>query len=88
MNTKILALALGGTLLVGCLTGCGTAAASQLGAAVPQASDTPVQIAVANAESDGAAAIVSYEELFKPYEQFALILQLLFAAVKIRPNCS
>ena len=52
MNTKILALALGGALLVGCLTGCGTAAASQLGAAVPQASDTPVQIAVANAESD------------------------------------
>ena len=78
MNTKILALALGGTLLVGCLTGCGTAAASlegnpPLGAAVPQTSDTPVQIAVANAESDGIAAIVSYEELFKPYEQFGLI---------------
>ena len=73
MNTKILALALGGALLVGCLTGCGTAAISQLGAAVPQASDTPVQIAVANAESDGIAAVVSYEELFKPYEQFGLI---------------
>ena len=74
MNTKkILALALGGALLVGCLTGCGTAAASQLGAAVPQTSDTPVQIAVANAESDEGAAIVSYEELFKPYEQFGLI---------------
>lgn len=79
MNTKkILALALGGALLVGCLTGCGTAAASQggtppLGAATPQASDTPVQIAVANAESDGGATKVSYEELFKPYEQFGLI---------------
>lgn len=79
MNTKkILALALGGALLVGCLTGCGTAAASPggsppLGAAAPQASDTPAQIAVANAESDGSAAKVSYEELFKPYEQFGLI---------------
>lgn len=79
MNTKkILALALGGALLVGCLTGCGTAAASPegtppLGVATPQASDTPVQIAVANAESDGFAATVSYEELFKPYEQFGLI---------------
>ena len=79
MNTKkILALALGGALLVGCLTGCGTAAASPggtppLGAATPQASDTPVQIAVANAESDGVATKVSYEELFKPYEQFGLI---------------
>lgn len=79
MNTKkILALALGGALLVGCLTGCGTAAASPegtppLGVATPQASDTPVQIAVTNAESDGFAATVSYEEIFKPYEQFGLI---------------
>lgn len=79
MNTKkILALALGGALLVGCLTGCGAAAASPggnppLGAAAPQASDTPVQIAVANAESDGVAAKASYEELFKPYEPFGLI---------------
>ena len=79
MNTKkILALAFGGALLVGCLTGFGTAAASPggtppLGAATPQASDTPVQIAVANAESDGGATKVSYEELFKPYEQFGLI---------------
>lgn len=79
MNTKkILALALGGALLVGCLTGCGTAAASPegtppLGVATPQASDTPVQIAVTNAESDGSAATVSYEEIFKPYEQFGLI---------------
>ena len=57
MNTKILALALGGTLLVGCLTGCKTAASSpggipSPGAAAPQASDTHVQIAVANAESN------------------------------------
>ena len=78
MNTKILALALGGTLLVGCLTGCGTAAAfpggtPSPGVAAPQASDTHVQIAAANAESDGGAAKVSYEELFKPYEQFGLI---------------
>ncbi len=74
MNTKkILVLALSGALFMGCLTGCGTAAASQLGAAVPQTSDTPVQIAVANAESDEGAAKVSYEELFKPYEQFGLI---------------
>ncbi len=79
MNTKkILALALGGALLVGCLTGCGTAAASPggnppIGEAAPQTSDTPVQIAVANAESDEGAAKVSYEELFKPYEQFGLI---------------
>lgn len=79
MNTKkILALALGGALFVGCLTGCGTAAASPgentaLGVATPQVSDTPVQIAVANAESDGSTATVSYEELFKPYEQFGLI---------------
>ena len=78
MNTKTLALALGGTLLVGCLTGCGTAAASpggnpSPGVAAPQASDTHVQIAAANAESDGVAAKVSYEELFKPYEQFGLI---------------
>ena len=53
MNIKILALAFGGVLLVGCLTGCGTAAASPegnppLGAAAPQASDTPVRIDVAN----------------------------------------
>ena len=79
MNTKkILALALGGALLVGCLTGCGTAAASPggnppIGEAAPQTSDTPVQIAVANAESDGGAVKVSYEEVFKPYEQFGLI---------------
>ena len=79
MNTKkILALALGGALLVGCLTGCGTAAASPggnppIGEAAPQTSDTPAQIAVANAESDGGAVKVSYEEVFKPYEQFGLI---------------
>ena len=79
MNTKkILVLALSGALFMGCLTGCGTAAASPggnppIGEAAPQTSDTPVQIAVANAESDEGAAKVSYEELFKPYEQFGLI---------------
>lgn len=77
MNTKLLAWTLVGVLLVGCLTGCGTAAASPggnspLGATAPQTSDTPAQIAVAHAESDGDAAKVSYEELFKPYEQFGL----------------
>ena len=61
-----------------CLTGCGTAAASPggnppIGEAAPQTSDTPAQIAVANAESDGGAVKVSYEEVFKPYEQFGLI---------------
>ena len=79
MNTKkILVLALSGALFMGCLTGCGTAAASPggnppIGEAAPQTSDTPVQIAVANAESDGGAVEVSYEEVFKPYEQFGLI---------------
>ena len=79
MNTKkILVLALSGALFMGCLTGCGTAAASPggnppIGEAAPQTSDTPVQIAVANAESDGGAAKISYEEVFKPYEQFGLI---------------
>lgn len=79
MNTKkILVLALSGALFMGCLTGCGTAAASPggnppIGEAAPQTSDTPVQIAVANAESDGGAVKVSYEEVFKPYEQFGLI---------------
>ena len=79
MNTKkILVLALSGALFMGCLTGCGTAAASPggnppIGEAAPQTTDTPVQIAVANAESDEGAAKVSYEELFKPYEQFGLI---------------
>ena len=79
MNTKkILVLALSGALFMGCLTGCGTAAASPggnppIGEAAPQTSDTPAQIAVANAESDGGAVKVSYEEVFKPYEQFGLI---------------
>ena len=69
MNTKkILALALGGALLVGSPGGN-----PPIGEAAPQTSDTPVQIAVANAESDEGAAKVSYEELFKPYEQFGLI---------------
>lgn len=73
MNTKkILALTLGGALLVGCLTGCGTAAASQLGAATPQASDTSIEITVVCAESDGSVNHISYEELFKPYEPFGL----------------
>ena len=78
MNTKILALALGGTLLVGCLTGCGTAAASgrglpPVGAVIPQTPGSPAEVTLVCAESDGSVNHISYEELFKPYEQFGLI---------------
>lgn len=78
MNTKkLLAFTVGGVLLVGCLTGYKTTAGSQegnspLGATTTQAPDMPVRIAVAYEESDGAAAKVSYEELFKPYGPFGL----------------
>ncbi len=79
MNTKkLLTFALGGVLLVGGLTGCGTAAASSggnlpLGAAAPQTPDTPSQVAAAFTESPGTAAPkVSCEEFFKPYEPFGL----------------
>lgn len=76
-HKKMLAVALGGALLVGCLTGCGTVAAfpeetPPPGATAPQAPDAPAQITIAYAENDRAATKVSYEELFKPYEQFGL----------------
>jgi len=76
MNTKkLLALALGGTLLVGCLTGF-SAAASQ-GENVrptpyPQTEDTSNPSIVVFAESSGEPRDISYEEQFKPYEQFGL----------------
>lgn len=74
---KILVFALGGALLVGSLTGCNTAAVSQNkvsqpGTASSQMSDTSTQITVAFAEGDDSSADVSYDELFKPYEQFGL----------------
>ena len=79
MNTKnLLALALGGVLLVGCLSGCSTAAASQGGITSPISTTSP-QISSASgptlsatAEGGEADTYVSYEEQFKPYEQFGL----------------
>lgn len=66
-HKKMLAVALGGALLVGCLTGCGTVAAfpeetPPPGATVPQAPEAPAQITIAYAENDRAATKVSYEE--------------------------
>ena len=78
MNTKkLLALALGGVLLVGCLAGCSTAAASQggtsqLGITSPPMTEASEQTIVAFAEGNGSPAEISYEELFKPYAQFGL----------------
>ena len=74
---KILVFALGGALLVGSLTGCNTAAASQNKVSQPgttssQMSGTSTKITVAFAEGDDSSADVSYEELFQPYEQFGL----------------
>ena len=65
MNTKkLLALTLSGVLLVGCLTGCSTAAAPRASASGPSLS--------AAAEDEWAGNDVPYEEQFKPYEQFGL----------------
>lgn len=78
MNTKkLFALALGGVLLVGSLAGCSTAAASQgetsqLGTTSPQVLDASNQITMTAEGDSTAAADISYEELFKPYEQFGL----------------
>lgn len=63
MNTKKLALALGGALLVG---GLAVAYAESDGVAAEVSY-------VAYAESDEGTAEVFYEELCKPYEQFGLI---------------
>lgn len=79
MNTrKLLALTLGGVLLVGCLTGCSTAAASRDGDTSPnegnslQISNASGSTASETAESDGTNDDVSCEEQFEPYEQFGL----------------
>ena len=79
MNTKkLLALALGGVLLVGCLAGCSTAAASQgdalstTGTTSPQSPNTSSPPLSATAEDGWADNDVSYEEQFKPYAQFGL----------------
>lgn len=78
MNTKpLLVLALGGLLLVGCLAGCSTAAASQGGTSPisntsPQISSASGPPLSATAEDGGAVTNVSCEEQFKPYEQFGL----------------
>ena len=78
MNTKnLFALALGGMLLVGSLAGCSTAAASQggtsqLGTTSPQVLDASNQITMTAEGDSTSSADISYEELFKPYEQFGL----------------
>ena len=64
-------------MLVGCLAGCGTAAASQGGTSQPGTASPPMteeseQTIVAFAEGNGSPAEISYEELFKPYAQFGL----------------
>ena len=75
MNTKkLLALALGGVLFVGCLAGCNTAAASQggdtstTGTTSPQITSASGPSLSATAEDGWADNDVSYEEQFKPYE--------------------
>lgn len=80
MNTKkLLALALGGMLLVGCLAGCSNAAASQGGNTSQTETNSPQTSNVSGSSSLSAAAEgsgtnndASYEEQFKPYEQFGL----------------
>ncbi len=78
MNTKkLLALALGGVLLAGCLAGCNTTAAFQGGTSQRETTSPPMteeseQTIVAFAEGNGSSAEISYEELFKPYAQFGL----------------
>ena len=64
-------------MLVGCLAGCSTAAASQggtsqLGTASPPMTEASEQTIVAVAEGSGSPTEISYEELFKPYAQFGL----------------
>ena len=64
-------------MLVGCLAGCSTAAASQggtsqLGTASPPMTEASEQTIVAVAEGNGSPTEISYEELFKPYAQFGL----------------
>ena len=78
MNTKkLLALALGGVLLVGCLARCSTATASQGGASqlemtFPPMTEKSEQTIVAFAEGNSSPTEISYQKLFKPYAQFGL----------------
>lgn len=79
MNTRtLLALALGGGLLVGGLAGCNTATASQGGSTSsteinsPQISNASSPALSIVAEENGTNNDVSYEEQFKLYEQFGL----------------
>ena len=64
-------------MLVGCLAGCSAAAASQggtsqLGTTSPQVLDASNQITMTTEGGSTSSADISYEELFKPYEQFGL----------------
>ena len=64
-------------MLVGCLAGCSTASASQggtsqLGTTSPQVLDASNQITMTTEGDSTSSADISYEELFKPYEQFGL----------------
>lgn len=64
-------------MLVECLAGCSTAAASQGGTSQPGTASPPMteeseQTIVAFAEGNGYHTEISYEELFKPYAQFGL----------------
>ena len=78
MNTKkLLALALVGVLLVGCLARCSTATASQGGASqlemtFPPMTEKSEQTIVAFAEGNSSPTEISYQKLFKPYAQFGL----------------
>lgn len=78
MNTKNIALALSGLLIVGCVIGCSTIVANQSGNISPisttssQISNMSALSLSVTAETGWADMDVSYEEQFKPYEQFGL----------------
>ncbi len=79
-NKKHLMLALLSTLLVGCMSGCGTAAlpnanTAQMGAPSPQVQNesSPVLAAYAEDGGDAKADGNAYAEQFKTYEQFGLV---------------
>ncbi len=79
-NKKHLMLALLSTLLVGCMSGCGTAAlpnatTAQMGASSPQVQNesSPVLAAYAEDGGDAKADGNAYAEQFKTYEQFGLV---------------
>ncbi len=79
-NKKHLMLALLSTLLVGCMSGCGTAAlpnanTAQMGVPSPQVQNesSPVLAAYAEDGGDAKADGDAYAEQFKTYEQFGLV---------------